>query len=198
MTLYIELPADTGKLEQLVSQFGAQILPGQPRGLDEIPPGKALLCVGDMGAYETAGYIITQGEFASWTDPAACGPKTWLPIDRRTADELCPGAPEHRQIWQSATARDTEAASHPGNLIPVARTSRSGLRLKAEMLRKHAAALRGEAHGTRHTAHGMTFSPTPGASRSPRPIWTPSRMTWSRGSSVTGSLSSTLARNAST
>jgi hypothetical protein len=149
MTLYIDLPtAVVSKREQLTGQFGAEILPAQPNGLDEVPAGKALVCVGDMGSYEAAGYILTEGEFASWTDPADRKPKVWLLMDREIADELCPDAAGHRQVWQSVMARDAEAASHPDNLIPVARASRSGLRFAAETLRKHASALRGDPRGT--------------------------------------------------
>jgi hypothetical protein len=154
MTLYIDLPtAVVSKREQLIRQFGAEVLPAQPKGLDKVPAGKALVCVGDMGSYEAAGYIITEGEFASWTDPADRKQKIWLLMDRKIADELCPDAAGHRQVWQSIMAPDAEAASHPDNLIPVARASRSGLRLAADMLRQHAAALRGEARGTQHDPH---------------------------------------------
>src|SRR5260370_2904899 len=97
MTLYIDLPSGAGKLEQLVSQFDAEVLPGQPRGLDEVPPDKALICVVDACAYEASGYIITEAEFGTWTYPDG-RPKTWLLMDRTTADELCPGATEHRRL----------------------------------------------------------------------------------------------------
>lgn len=102
------------------------------------------------GSYEAAGNIITEGEFASWTDPAARRPKTWLLIDREVDDGLCPGAATHRRDWQEAMERHAEAASHPDNLVPVARASRADLRFKAEMLRRHAAALRGESRGTQY------------------------------------------------
>jgi hypothetical protein len=62
---------------------------------------------------------------------------------------LCPGAAEDRQLWQSSLERDTEAAAHTDNLIPVARASRSGLQRDVRLLRQYAAALRGEPTGTR-------------------------------------------------
>jgi hypothetical protein len=64
------------------------VLPGPPRGLDAVPPDKALVCVGDMGEYEAPGYILTEAEFAVWTNAADEGVKTWLlmgPRHRRRA-----------------------------------------------------------------------------------------------------------------
>jgi hypothetical protein len=100
LTLYLDLPGNRGELDRLVSEFGAVVLPGPPGGLDAVPPDKALVCVGDMGEYEAPGYILTEAEFAVWTDAADEGVKTWLLMDRGTADALCPGAAEDRQRWQ--------------------------------------------------------------------------------------------------
>ncbi len=145
MTLYLDLPGPRGKLDRLLSEFGAVVLPGPPPGLDEVPPDNALVCVGDQGSYEAAGYIITEYEFALWADPADTTPKTWLLMDRDTADRLCPGAAEDQESWQSGMERDAEAAAHSDNLLPVARASRQALRCDAGLLREYAAALgRGE------------------------------------------------------
>ena len=144
MTFYLDLPGLTGKLDRLISDFGDEVLPGPPRGLDAAGRDKALVCVGDEGRYEAAAYIMTEQEFNSWTGSAGIGPKTWLLMDRQVADGLCPGAAEYRRRWQTSTAREAEAAAHPDNLLPVARASRSGLRRDAGLLREYAAALRGE------------------------------------------------------
>jgi len=149
VTFYLDLPGPRGKLDRLLSEFGAAVLSGPPPGLDEVPADKALVCVGDMGDYEAAGYILTEAEFATWTDPADTGPKTWLIIDRDTAGMLCPGAAEGRESWQSGMESDAEAAAHTDNLVPVARASRSGLRRDVMLLREYAAALRGALTGTR-------------------------------------------------
>jgi hypothetical protein len=101
MTLYLDVPGPRGVLDWLISQYGAVALPGPPAGLDELPPDKALICIGDMGEYEAPGYIITETEFANWTDPGDGGPKTWLLMDRDTADGLCQGAAEARLDWQA-------------------------------------------------------------------------------------------------
>jgi hypothetical protein len=148
VTLYLDGPGPTGKLDQLLSEFGAAALPGPPGGLDEVPADKALICVADMGDYEAAGYIITETEFATWTDPSDTGSRTWLLMDRETADRLCPGAADDRGSWQSGVERDAEAAAHTDNLAPVARASRSGLRRDVGRLRQYAAVLRGELTGT--------------------------------------------------
>jgi hypothetical protein len=149
MTLYLDLPGPKGKLDQLLSEFGAVTLPGPPGGLDEVPAEKSLVCVADMGKYEAVGYIITETEFATWTEDADTGQRTWLFMGRDTADRLCPGAVEARESRQSGVVGDAEAAAHTDNLIPVARASRSGLQRDVKLLREYAAALRGELTGTR-------------------------------------------------
>ena len=149
MTFYLDLPGPRGKLDRLLSEFGAAVLSGPPPGPDEVPADKALVCVGDMGDYEAVGYILTGAEFATWADPADTGPKTWLIMDRDTADMLCPGAAEGRESRPSGMEGDAEAAAHTDNLVPVARASRSGLRRDATLLRQYAAALRGALTGTR-------------------------------------------------
>lgn len=65
-------------------------------------------------------------------------------MEREAADQLCPGAAEDRQYWQSSLERDAEAAAHAGNLIPVARASGIGFQRDARLLRQYAAVLRGE------------------------------------------------------
>ena len=60
MTLYLDLPGKRGRLDRLVSEVRCCSAPG--------PPDKALVCVGDMGEYEAPGYILTEAEFAVWTD----------------------------------------------------------------------------------------------------------------------------------
>jgi hypothetical protein len=148
MTLYLDLPGPRGKLDRLISQYRAEVLAGPPGGLDEVPTGKALVCVSDQGDYEAAGYILTETEFATWTDHDDPD-NTWLLMERETADRLCPGAAEDREHWQSSLERDAESAAHADNLIPVARASRGGLRRDARLLREYAAVLRGEPAGNR-------------------------------------------------
>jgi hypothetical protein len=142
MTLYLDLPDAKGKLDRLIRHYGARMLPGPPRDWAEVPQDKALLCVSDMGEYEAAGYINTEQEFLSWTGSADHEPRSWLLLDRETADRLCPAAAEHREHWRSDVAREAEAAAHADNLIPVARASRSALRRDARLLRGYASALR--------------------------------------------------------
>jgi hypothetical protein len=119
------------------------VLPGPPPRLDEVPAGKALVCVGDQGAYEAAGYIITEQELALRTDPVDTSPKAWLLMDRATVDRLCPGVAEDGESWQASPECDAQAAAHTGNLLPVARASCWVLRRDAR-LREYAAALDGD------------------------------------------------------
>jgi len=194
MTLYLDLPGKRGKLDRLISEFDAVVLPGPPRGLDDVPPDKALVCVVDMGEYEAPGYLLTEAEFAVWNGAVDEGVKTWLLMDRDTADALCPGAAEDRQSWQEGTMeRDAEAAAHTDSLVPVARVSRWTL---------------GGMPGCCVSTLQYWAAPAPGfrmdgrkaslRSTSLRPICWLSRRSWSPGLSVTGSPSSTSDRSVST
>ncbi|MFD8562971.1 hypothetical protein ACFV1N_37335 [Streptosporangium canum] len=148
MTLYLNLPDDTGKLEHLSGLPGSEVLPGPPRGLDDVSNDKALICVLDRGRYEAAGYIISETDFATWTGSTGDQPATWLLIDRQVADSLCPMAAKRRQSWQSDLESDAEAAAHTDNFVPVARASRSGISFHIELLRRYAKVFRGELQGT--------------------------------------------------
>ncbi|MGJ6969855.1 hypothetical protein ACSDR0_49085 [Streptosporangium sp. G11] len=150
MTLYLNLPYDTGKLEHLSGLPGSEVLPGSPRGLDDVPNDKALICVSDMGTYEAAGYVISETDFAAWIRSVGDRPATWLLMDRQVADDLCPEAAERRRSWQSDLESDVEAAAHTDNLVPVARASRSGVGFHIELLRRYAKAFRGEPQRTRY------------------------------------------------
>ncbi|WP_152990679.1 hypothetical protein [Sphaerimonospora mesophila] len=150
MTLYLNLPDGTGKLEHLSGLPGSEVLPGPPCGLDGVPDDKVLICVLDMGTYEAAGYIISETDFAVWTGSTGDQLATWLLMDRQIADDLCPKAAERRQSWQSGLESDAEAAAHTDNLVPVARASRSGIGFHIELLRRYAKVFRGEPQGTRY------------------------------------------------
>ena len=149
MTLYLNLPDGTGKLEYLSGLSGSEVLPSRPRGLDEVPNHKALICVLDNGTFEAAGYVVSETDFAAWANSTGDRSETWLLMDRQIADDLCPGAAERRQSWQSGLESDVEAAAHTDNLFPVARASRSGIGSHIELLRRYAKAFRGERQGTR-------------------------------------------------
>jgi len=165
MTDYIEVPDPFDKAQQLVDMYGAAILPRQPGGLDEVPSDKALVCVMDHGGWESAGYIAVEEEFARWVDPAIHLTRTWLLMNRQRADELCPDAAGRRRQEEPSLTGEAEAAAYPDSLLPVARVSRSMLKLNAETLRRYASALRGEWHGPgtndlRHDESGRLVAAT--------------------------------------
>lgn len=62
MTLYLDLPSPRGQPDRVVSQFGAEVLPAPPGGLDEVPTDKALVGVSDPGDYEAAGCIPAEAD----------------------------------------------------------------------------------------------------------------------------------------
>src|ERR1700691_4340356 len=112
MTLYLDLPDAKGKLDRLIRHYGARVLPGPPGDWAEVPPGKALVCVSDMGEYEAAGYINTEQEVLTWPGPADHAPRSRRLLGRETADPLCQAGAAHREKWQSGVAREAEAAAH--------------------------------------------------------------------------------------
>lgn len=86
MGIYIEVPDDKHKANQLVDLIGARRLPG-PVDLVDVPPGEALVCVVDNGAFEAAGVMYDAAEVVVFTDRDDLRPKEWLlvPVDRALA-----------------------------------------------------------------------------------------------------------------
>jgi len=69
MGYYIEVPGKKQKAEQLVELYGAEILSDEPRALEDVPTGKALICVLDNGSFEAAGFCYSQREFEAFSLP---------------------------------------------------------------------------------------------------------------------------------
>jgi hypothetical protein len=81
---------------------------GPPGGLGEVPPGNALVCVGDRGEYVAPGYIITEAEPAVWTDSANEGrPQASRPAADRVGRDV-PELPSTAESVADLGAGDVE------------------------------------------------------------------------------------------
>lgn len=87
MGCYIEVPSPKDKAQQLVDLHGAAILTKQPR-FEEIPTGKALICVVLNAAFEAAALVYDRDEFIDFTLPEDPRPRTWLLMEQSVAHEL--------------------------------------------------------------------------------------------------------------
>ena len=118
---------------RLVSEFGAVVLRGPPRGLDAGPPDKALVCVSGLGEYEAPGYILSGAESAIWTGAADEDVRTWLLVDRgtaplRTARADRPQEPGPRSAPLRTARTDRCHESGPDRARPDGRTPPSAQR----------------------------------------------------------------------
>ena len=84
-----QLPGPTkGKVDHLIATYGAERLPRPPAAFHDIPESKALICVVDTVTYETASFCFSAAEMALLNDSSDFRPRTWLVMDRATAEEL--------------------------------------------------------------------------------------------------------------
>ena len=83
------LPGPTkGKVDHLIATYGAERVPNPPAAFHHIPEGKALICVVDTVTYETASLCFSAAEMALLNDSSDFRRRTWLVMDRATAEEL--------------------------------------------------------------------------------------------------------------
>jgi hypothetical protein len=83
------LPGPTkGKVDHLIATYGAERVARPPAAFRDIPAGKALICVVDTVTYETASFCFSAAEMALLNDSSDFRRRTWLVMDRATAEEL--------------------------------------------------------------------------------------------------------------
>src|SRR5438876_345951 len=83
------LPGPTnGKVDHLIATYGAERVPRPPDAFHDIPESKALICVVDTVTYETASFCFSAAEMALLNDSTDFRSRTWLVMDRATAEEL--------------------------------------------------------------------------------------------------------------
>ena len=87
MGYYIQTSGRGSKVEALVRDHNA-IKTYQPSSFEDIPEGKALICVVDNVAFEAAGLVYSQSELEAFTVPSDHRMKTWLLMDKAKAHEL--------------------------------------------------------------------------------------------------------------
>ncbi len=84
-----QLPGPTkGKVDHLIATYGAERVPHPPAAFHDIPASKALICVVDTYMYETASFCFSAAEMALHNDSSDFRRRTWLVMDRATAEEL--------------------------------------------------------------------------------------------------------------
>jgi hypothetical protein len=84
-----QLPGPTkGKVDHLISTYGAERLAQPPKAFHDIPEGKALICVVDTVTYETASYCFSAAELALLNDATDFRPRTWLLMDKDGTERL--------------------------------------------------------------------------------------------------------------
>ena len=84
-----QLPGPTkGKVDHLIATYGAERVPQPPAAFHDIPESKALICVVDTVTYETASFCFSAAEMALHNDSSDFRRRTWLMMDRSTAEEL--------------------------------------------------------------------------------------------------------------
>jgi hypothetical protein len=161
----IELPEERNKARQLVDLYGAEILQEPPGSFADVPEGKALVWVviNNEPLPELAYYVhnevmfgqmvreVTRGQEMHEPEPGVVSlvpenprPTTWLLLDKDIADRLCPAAARFRRSFEADLAAEVDLASHPDNMLPVARVGRMKLKQDAKVLRRYAAELAGE------------------------------------------------------
>jgi len=80
MGFYIEVPMKTGKALQLVRLWGAKVLSQKPASFNDVPSGKALVCIINNGPWEAAGFCYSRDELERFDVPDG-RPRTWLFMD---------------------------------------------------------------------------------------------------------------------
>jgi len=87
MGFYIQTPEAKGKANHLVKAYGASRLRVTPQW-NEVPEGKAAICVVDNGAFEAAGLAYSEEELRAFSEPTDRRPKTWLLMETKLAHKL--------------------------------------------------------------------------------------------------------------
>ena len=103
------LPGPTkGKVDHVIATHGAERISRPPDAFHDIPLNKALICVVDTVTYETASFCFSAAEMALHNDSSDFRRRTWLVMDRATAEELSKyrTAPAERRKGLSAEPRE--------------------------------------------------------------------------------------------
>lgn len=92
MGYYLNPPESAGepfrKSAALVDHHGAVRLSGQPVTFEDVPEGKALICVVDAGMWEAALLVYNNREFDDVASPRDERSKTWLLMDKESAHKM--------------------------------------------------------------------------------------------------------------
>ena len=92
MGYYIETGTAKNKVDFLVENHGGEIV-FDYKVQECLKLGLGVVCVVDNGPFEAAAFVYSQAEFDAFHDPADFRPKTWVVMDRETAEKLSGYAP---------------------------------------------------------------------------------------------------------
>lgn len=88
MGYYIQTSQPCGKAAEICEKHGGIPIPHAPLHFEDIPEGKALICVVDNGPFEAAGFCYDNPEFLAFTDINDYRYKEYLLLDRSVAEKL--------------------------------------------------------------------------------------------------------------
>ena len=86
MGRYIQGPAK-GKVGHIVENLGGLIVSQNEASKEIDSDDLAVICVVDNGPFEAAGYCFSRQEFEVFTRPGDNRPKTFLVMDKETAEK---------------------------------------------------------------------------------------------------------------
>ena len=88
MGYYIETNSNKNKAEFLIDNHGAIKLAGVAEAKQAMDEGLGVVVVLDNGPFEAAGYAFEPRELAEFSRPDDPRPKTFLAMDKPTAERL--------------------------------------------------------------------------------------------------------------
>ena len=87
MGYYIETGTAKNKAAFLVENHGGEIV-FDDKAQECLSAGLGVVCVVNNGPFEAAAFVYSQAEFNEFNDPADFRSKTWVVMDRETAEKL--------------------------------------------------------------------------------------------------------------
>lgn len=90
MGIYIETGTNKEKAKWLVERGLVTEFTTTPASMDDVPPGRVLICVVENPFFDAAAVVYDQREFEDFSDPSDPRRKTWLAMDKRFAAKLAP------------------------------------------------------------------------------------------------------------
>ncbi len=95
---YIQTPENKLKAKQLHDLYGATVLMGKPKSLDEVPDDMLLICVVSNGPqFDAAAVCHSEGKLEEFGDPEDPRPMVWLLMNKQLVFDQVPGLQEYME-----------------------------------------------------------------------------------------------------